>query len=36
VWWSYAVGLGIGLGWNALLWIARNSRRPTIKSPGGR
>jgi hypothetical protein len=24
VWWSFAIGLAIGLGWNALLWIARN------------
>ena len=23
VWWSYAVGLSIGVGWNALLWGAR-------------
>jgi hypothetical protein len=23
VWWSYAIGLGIGLGWNALLWGLR-------------
>jgi hypothetical protein len=23
VWWSYAVGLAIGLGWNALLWGLR-------------
>jgi len=30
VWWSYAVGLSVGLGWNALLWLARNwwQRRP--------
>jgi hypothetical protein len=26
VWWSYAIGLGIGLGWNALLWLLRNWR----------
>jgi len=26
VWWSYAVGLSIGLGWNALLWLARDWR----------
>jgi uncharacterized membrane protein (GlpM family) len=24
VWWSYAVGLSIGLGWNALLWLVRD------------
>jgi uncharacterized membrane protein (GlpM family) len=23
VWWSYLIGLGIGLAWNALLWLAR-------------
>lgn len=23
VWWSYAIGLSVGLGWNALLWVAR-------------
>ncbi len=33
VWWSYAIGLCIGLGWNALLWMltlaaAINSARP--------
>lgn len=27
VWWSYLIGLSIGLGWNALLWLARNWRR---------
>jgi hypothetical protein len=27
VWWSYAIGLLIGLGWNALLWAAHNLRR---------
>src|SRR5262245_65842037 len=26
VWWSYAIGLGIGLGWNALLWFVRDWR----------
>jgi len=26
VWWSYAIGLSIGIGWNALLWGARNLR----------
>jgi len=24
VWWSYAIGLSIGIGWNALLWGVRN------------
>jgi uncharacterized membrane protein (GlpM family) len=23
VWWSYAAGLSVGLGWNALLWLSR-------------
>jgi uncharacterized membrane protein (GlpM family) len=27
VWWSYAVGLSVGLGWNAMLWLLRNWRR---------
>jgi len=27
VWWSYAVGLSIGIGWNALLWLLRNRRQ---------
>jgi uncharacterized membrane protein (GlpM family) len=27
VWWSYGAGLSVGLGWNALLWILRNSRK---------
>ncbi len=27
VWWSYAIGLGIGLAWNALLWLARQWRK---------
>ncbi len=26
VWWSYAVGLCIGIGWNALLWLLRRWR----------
>ena len=27
VWWSYLIGLGIGVAWNALLWVWRQSRR---------
>ncbi|HZQ13716.1 MAG TPA: hypothetical protein VFB31_12990 [Pseudolabrys sp.] len=27
VWWSYLIGLGIGIGWNALLWAERQHRR---------
>jgi uncharacterized membrane protein (GlpM family) len=27
VWWSYALGLSIGIGWNALLWLGRQWRR---------
>ncbi len=30
VWWSYAVGLSIGIGWNALLWGLRNWRRAAV------
>jgi uncharacterized membrane protein (GlpM family) len=29
VWWSYLAGLAIGLGWNALLWLARQQRLGT-------
>ncbi len=31
VWWSYAVGLSIGLGWNALLWALRSWRQRALK-----
>ena len=34
VWWSYAVGLSIGIGWNALLWLLRNWQRRTVQSEG--
>jgi uncharacterized membrane protein (GlpM family) len=27
VWWSYAVGLGIGVAWNGLLWALKQRRR---------
>jgi len=27
VWWSYAIGLCIGLGWNAFLWTLRTRRK---------
>lgn len=27
VWWSYAIGLSIGIGWNALLWGGRQWRQ---------
>jgi hypothetical protein len=27
VWWSYALGLSTGIGWNALLWGSRQWRR---------
>lgn len=27
VWWSYAIGLSMGIGWNALLWSARRVLR---------
>lgn len=26
VWWSYAAGLSVGIGWNVLLWLARRAR----------
>ncbi len=26
VWWSYAIGLSVGIGWNALLWFGRQRR----------
>jgi hypothetical protein len=26
VWWSYAIGLSIGIGWNALLWALRKRK----------
>lgn len=26
VWWSYLAGLGIGIGWNALMWLIRRAR----------
>ncbi|MEP7031173.1 MAG: hypothetical protein ABI830_09595, partial [Pseudolabrys sp.] len=29
VWWSYLIGLSIGLAWNAGLWVARNQRTKT-------
>jgi hypothetical protein len=27
VWWSYGLGLGVGIGWNALLWTLRSRRK---------
>lgn len=27
VWWSYLAGLGIGIAWNALMWMIRHMRR---------
>jgi uncharacterized membrane protein (GlpM family) len=32
VWWSYAVGLSVGIGWNALLWLARYWRRRMMQN----
>src|SRR6185437_7959141 len=29
VWWSYLIGLAIGIGWNALLWLVRKWRLGT-------
>src|SRR5262245_44725695 len=34
VWWSHAIGLAIGLGWNALLWSVRNWRASRTRVPG--
>lgn len=30
VWWAYGIGLGIGIAWNALLWLARHRRRRLV------
>jgi len=32
VWWSCAAGLGIGVGWNAMLWLARDWRKRAEKN----
>jgi hypothetical protein len=24
VWWSYLIGLAVGVSWNAMLWLARH------------
>jgi hypothetical protein len=29
VWWSYAVGLAIGVAWNGLLWAIKRRRKPS-------
>ena len=26
VWWSYLIGLGVGISWNAMLWLLRARR----------
>jgi hypothetical protein len=26
VWWTYLIGLGIGVAWNGILWMLRNRR----------
>lgn len=31
VWWSYAVGLSIGIGWNASLWLWRQQRTKKLQ-----
>jgi uncharacterized membrane protein (GlpM family) len=28
VWWSYAIGLSVGISWNAMLWLLRRRRDP--------
>lgn len=30
VWWSYAVGLSIGVAWNAMLWLVQNRRQQKV------
>jgi len=30
VWWAYAIGLSIGIGWNGLLWCVRQWRRRAV------
>jgi hypothetical protein len=30
VWWSYLIGLAIGIGWNALLWLERQWRMKSL------
>ncbi|MGA6933506.1 MAG: hypothetical protein WBZ35_29860, partial [Pseudolabrys sp.] len=32
VWWSYVVGLSIGLAWNALLWLLRSRQVSSHKA----
>jgi hypothetical protein len=29
VWWSYSVGLAIGVAWNGLLWALKRRRAPS-------
>ena len=29
VWWSYAVGLAIGVAWNGFLWALKQRRKPS-------
>jgi uncharacterized membrane protein (GlpM family) len=33
VWWSYLVGLSVCIGWNALLWAARQRRMRLLQQP---
>jgi hypothetical protein len=33
VWWSYAIGLSIGIGWNGLLWWICNRRWSAFTAP---
>jgi uncharacterized membrane protein (GlpM family) len=35
VWWSYAVGLSIGIAWNVLLWLMRGWRGARSARPRG-
>ena len=33
VWWAYLIGLSIGVGWNAALWLARSVMAPRSRAP---
>ena len=32
VWWSYAAGLSVGIGWNVMLWLLNQRRRARISA----
>ncbi len=33
VWWSYLIGLGAGISWNAMLWLVRHRRARSEATP---